>query len=87
MVNDTVDARKPFVSFAIRGLTSSETVTLTYNDVTYNVLRTDGDIYQSERLNLVDTATKLILHIGPDYNRSFDIKISSGAEEEDLFDF
>lgn len=86
IVSATIDARKPFVSFSIRGLTGSESLTLTYNDVTYSLRRTDGDIYRSEKLNIVDTATKLTLHIGTDYSRSFDIKISTGAEEDDLFD-
>ena len=86
LVSATIDARKPFVSFSIRGLTGSEAVALVYNDANYNMSRTEGDIYRSEKLNLVDTATKVTLRIGTDYIRSFDIKISTGAEEDDLFD-
>lgn len=83
--DDEIDGTKPVVRFVIKGLSSIDVPTIDYNGVSYNLNNIGGDIYESERLNLVDTATKVSIRInGKSYN-SYSIKISTGATEDDLF--
>ena len=48
--------------------------------------KVDGDIYESERLNLGDTTTKITLRIG-DFKQTDNLSINTGAQEDDLFGF
>lgn len=83
--NDEIDSRQPTLKFTIKGLTSVDVPTLEYNGVIYHLFNLGGNKYESERLNLVDTATKVILRINEDLFKTFKIKISTGAVEDDLF--
>lgn len=84
--NDEIDGTNPVVRFIIKGLTSIDVPTIEYNGVIYHLNNAGGDIYESERLNLVDTATKVSVHINDSIFDSYPIKVSIGATEEDLFD-
>lgn len=86
IVNDEIDGTMPAVSFIIKGLSSIDIPTLVYNGVTYHFTSKDNDTYESERLNLVDTATKVTVCINEAPLNSFSIKVSTGATEDDLFD-
>ena len=79
-----VDGTNPKVRLVIRGLNSVDVPMVEYNNLMYQLFPESDGTYVSERLNLVDTATSLTLIIG-DYTKSFRIKISTGAEEDDLF--
>ena len=59
--------------------------TLIYNGVTYQLMMKGNNIFESERLNLVDTATKVNLYINGQSYTIFNIKVSTGATEDDLF--
>lgn len=85
IVNDEIDSRQPTLKFTIRGLTSVDVPTLDYNGVIYHLLNLGNDKFESERLNLVDTATKAIVRINHEIFETFNIKISTGATEDDLF--
>lgn len=85
ILTNKIDGTNPVARLRIRGLSSIDVPVLEYNSVTYSLNRESGDIFISEKLNLVDTATKIILHIGS-FSKQFHIKISTGATEEDLFD-
>ncbi len=84
--NDEIDSRQPTLKFAIRGLASVDVPTLEYNGVIYHLLNLGNDKFESERLNLVETATKAIVRINNEIFETFNIKISTGATEDDLFD-
>lgn len=56
-------ASSPVVRYTIKGLSSIDTPFVTYNDVDYALHNIGGDVYESERLNLVNTSTRIILHI------------------------
>ena len=84
LVNDEIDGTQPVLRLKIRGLLSVDVPVLEYNGVRYNLYKETAEVFASERLHLVDTATRATLHIG-DFKKTFTIKISTGAEEDDLF--
>lgn len=84
--NDEIDATMPIIRFVIKGLSSIDIPTLVYNGVTYQLTSKGNNTYESERLNLVDTATKVTVCINETPLNSFSIKVSTGATEDDLFD-
>lgn len=86
ILTNEIDGTNPVARLKIRGLNSIDVPVLEYNSTTYSLVRESRDIFVSEKLNLVDTATRVTLHIG-NYSKPFIIKISTGAEEDDLFDF
>lgn len=85
--NDEIDGTMPVVCFVIKGLSSIDIPTLVYNDVTYQLIAKGNNIFESERLNLVDTATQVKVCINGELFEKFSIKVSTGATEDDLFDF
>ena len=84
--NDAIDGTKPKLRFTIKGLSSVDIPTINYNGVSYDLINIENDVYESERLNLVDTATKVTVHINGKPIDTYSIKVSTGATEEDLFD-
>lgn len=84
LITETVSGNSPKVKIRINGLKSVDTPMLEYNGVTYSMVCTGNNEFESEALNLVDTANKVSLLIG-DYKKTFKITISTGAEEDDLF--
>lgn len=84
--NDKIDGTKPIVRFIIKGLSSIDVPTLDYNGVSYTLKNVGNNVYESERLNLVGTASKVSVRINGEIINSFSIKVSTGATEDDLFD-
>lgn len=88
ILKDEVNGTSPTVQFKIKGLSSIDVPTIEYNGTTYSLINTSNCIYESERLYLVDTATKIILRINGEHFNNYNIKVSTGlSEAEDLFDF
>lgn len=85
--NDEIDGTNPVLRFIIRGLSSIDVPSVIYNEVCYHLSPIGGDVFESERLNLVDTATKVKVCINSNPYKTFSIKVSTGAQEDDLFDF
>ena len=85
--NDEIDSTNPVLRFIIKGLSAMDVPTLIYNGVTYQLMMKGNNIFESERLNLVDTATKVNLCINGQSYTTFNIKVSTGATEDDLFNF
>lgn len=85
--NDEIDGTNPVLRFIIRGLSSIDVPSIVYNEVSYHLSPIGGDVFQSERLNLVDTATKVKVCINGNPYKTFSIKVATGAQEDDLFDF
>lgn len=84
IITTEINGTNPVARLKIRGLSSIDVPMLEYNSSSYSLIRESEDIFVSDKLNLVDTATKITLHIG-NYSKQFLIKISTGAEEDDLF--
>lgn len=72
--------------YTIKGLSSIDTPIVTYNGIDYVLQNMGGDVYESERLNLVNTSTRIILHIG-DFKQTDNLSINTGVQEDDLFGF
>lgn len=79
-------ASNPIARYSIKGLSSIDTPKVNYNGVDYSLHKTQGDIYESERLNLVGTATRLTVVIG-DFKQTDSIDVNIGVQEDDLFGF
>ena len=63
-----------------------DTPYVVYNDVKYDLHKTHGNLFESERMTLVSTSTRITLHIG-DFKQTDQLDISTGAQENDLFGF
>lgn len=86
--NDELDSTNPVLSFEIRGLSSVDIPTLLYNNAEYALTNAGEDTYTSERLTLTNTAnTVTVLINGESFDSCFKIKVSTGAQEDELFDF
>lgn len=87
IIDKDVLGNNPVVKFDIRGLNSIDKPIVEYNNSTYFLFHERETIFVSEKLALVDTATRVTVEIG-DYKKQFNIHISSGAfEDADLFNF
>ena len=88
LINDEIVGTNPVVQFEIKGLSSIDIPTLEYNGVSYNLKNIGSNLFDSERLNLVDTATRVTLNINGAKFDTYNIKVSTGASEDaDLFNF
>ena len=81
---DEVSSVNPVLKYAIKGLSSIDVPRVEYNGAEYALHRSAGDTFESERLMLVDTATKATLTIGT-FKHTDILKINTGAQEDDLF--
>ena len=72
------------MKYRIKGLSTVDTPSVKYNGVDYSLIKTDNCTYESERLNLVETSTQIVLKIN-DYTQSDSLIIRTGVDEDDLF--
>lgn len=86
LLEHDISATSPLVKYIIKGISSIDVPTVIYNDVAYSLYRTKGDVFESERLNLVATSSKIVLRIG-NYKQTDSLNINIGVQEEDLFGF
>ena len=84
LIDDKLVATNPVLRLKIKGLTSIDVPEIEYNNATYSLIKESSEIFKSEKLHLVDTATRVTLRIGS-YRQHFTTKISTGAQEDDLF--
>ena len=84
--SNEIVASSPIVRYTIKGISSIDTPYVTYNGVDYELHNMNGNVYESERLNLVSTSTRIILHIG-DFKQTDNLSINTGVLEDDLFGF
>lgn len=84
IVTDEINGSNPFIDFSIKGLSAIDVPTIVYNSVEYQLTNIAANTFRSERINLVDTATKVGVYINSELYDTYSIKISIGAEEDDL---
>lgn len=88
LISDELDGTNPVVKLSIKGLSTIDVPSIDYNGITYNLNKIEENRYESEKLSLVDTATKVTVRINDKPINTFNIKVSTGASEaDDLFDF
>ena len=84
LMDSVISAASPVVRYHIKGLSTVDVPYVEYNGVEY-ILRNIGNcLYESERINLVATSTKIALRIN-NFIQHDSLVINTGVEEEDLF--
>ena len=86
MLEKDITANSPVVKYTIAGISGIDNPTVEYNGASYSLHRTKGDTFESERINLVATVSKIVLKIG-DYKQTDSLNINIGVQEDDLFNF
>ena len=84
LMTTEVIATSPVLRYRIKGISSIDTPVIKYNDTEYRLHHIGNGIYESERLNLVDTARKVTIIIG-DYKQIDTLSVNTGVDEDDLF--
>ena len=86
LMDSEIAANNPVVRYEIKGLSSIDTPLINYNGAEYGLHKVKNDTYESERLNVVSTASRVTLIIGT-FKQTDDLNINTGAQEDDLFAF
>lgn len=86
IVDPDISGANPRVKFTIKNLPSVEKPHVIYNGVEYALHCVDGTIFESDALVLDNKETTIMLEIGS-VMRSFQLKITTGVDTTDLFDF
>lgn len=87
LLDNEVNIANPVLRYEIKGLSSVDVPVLEYNGAEYLLLSQGGGVFVSERLQLVDTAKRVTLHIGK-FAKTDNILVSMGVQEDDdLFGF
>lgn len=86
LMNNDILASNPVLQYTIKGLNSIDCPIITYNGVEYRLNKVGGDLYESEHLNLMPTATTVTLKIN-DFQQTDYLNVNMGAQEDDLFNF
>lgn len=81
-----INGSNPRAQIDIKNLPSTEVPHVKYNGRVYHLHHLGNDVYETEDLILDINCQKLVLSIG-DVELDMKIKISTGVQEEDLFDF
>ncbi|MBP3716607.1 MAG: BREX-4 system phosphatase PglZ [Paludibacteraceae bacterium] len=80
-----VSGTSPRVQFEIKNIPATDIPYIEYDKSRYEVHCLSGDIYETDDLILNSACESVILHIGTK-SEAFKIKVSTGIEENDLFD-
>lgn len=84
LMTTEVIATSPVLRYRIKGVSSIDAPVIKYNDMEYRLHHVGSGIYESERLNLVDTAKKVTIIIG-DFKQIDTLSVNTGVDEDDLF--
>lgn len=84
LLGNEISASSPVLRYTIKGISSIDIPTILYNGVCYSLHKISDNVYESEKLFLVETSTKITLRIG-DFKQIDSLTIKTGVDEEDLF--
>lgn len=84
LMTTEVIATSPVLRYRIKGISNIDVPVIKYNDTEYRLHHIGNGIYESERLNLVDTARKVTIIIG-DFEQVNTLSVNTGVNEDDLF--
>ena len=85
LLTKDVSGSTPRVQFIIKNIPSTDIPFVTYNNKAYRLHNLGNDIYETEDMILDSTVTDITLTIG-NIDRPWTIHVSTGVEEDDLFD-
>lgn len=86
LLSSEISGADPRARFMIKNMPTSEYPVVWYGGKRYWLVHETGDIYVSEPITLNEADTQMELVIGS-VSRIYNITISTGAKEEDLFGF
>uniref|UniRef100_A0AB33J3M9 BREX-4 system phosphatase PglZ n=1 Tax=Prevotella sp. GTC17259 TaxID=3236795 RepID=A0AB33J3M9_9BACT len=81
-----VSGSNPRIQFEIKNMPSSDVPYVLYNGTKYNVHHLTGDTYETEDIILDTNVLDFTLQLG-EIDRPMKIKVTTGVQEEDPFDF
>ena len=84
LITTEIIATSPVLQYRINGISTIDIPVIKYNDMEYRLHHIGNGIYESERLNLVDTTRKVTIIIG-DFKQVDTLSVNTGIEENDLF--
>lgn len=84
LLESEISASSPILKYSIKGISSIDIPVISYNGVDYSMHKIAESIYESEKLFLVETSTKVTLRIG-DFKQTDVLTIKTGVDEDDLF--
>lgn len=84
LIENEVSATQPIVKYKIKGLSSIDQPLVEYNGAKYCLHMVGNDIYDSEKIHLVETIKKITIIIN-EFKQTDTIIIKTGVDEEDLF--
>lgn len=84
LIDKHVKSNNPVVAYQIKGMSSIDQPMVRYNGVDYAMHKVSGNTYESEKLNLVATTSRVTLVIN-EFEQTDIISVKTGVEEEDLF--
>lgn len=82
--NNEISATSPYLKYTIKGISNIDFPVVLYNSVKYSLHKVSGNTYVTEKIHIVDTATKATIMIG-DFKHTDTLSIKTGVEEDDLF--
>lgn len=85
LLQTEVTANDPVVRYELKGVSTMDVPKLQYDGQLYAMRRVHDGTFVSERLNLRESAGKVILSIG-DFSQTDFISVKTGADEIDLFE-
>jgi hypothetical protein len=84
LLDNEITGTNPIVKYSIKGLSAIDKPFVIYNGKQYSLRTVSDNVYESERLNLVDNETEIKLCIGT-VSQTSHLKLNLGAQEDDLF--
>ncbi len=80
-----ISGANPTIKFRIKNIPSTEIPFIEYNNGRYALHQANADLFESEPIAINEQCTVVTLVIGNEL-RPYNISVSAGAEEDDLFD-
>lgn len=85
LLTKEVSGSTPRVRFRITNIPTTDIPYVTYNNMMYRLHELGNDIYETEDMILDSNVTDITLTIG-NVDRPWNIQVSTGVQEDDLFD-
>lgn len=86
LIDNEISGANPVVRYRIKGLSSTDSPYLLYNDQHYSFIKEAEDIFVSQKLNLIAGICEIVFCVGEVKHKDY-LSLNLGTQEEDLFSF
>lgn len=86
LITNEVSGVNPRIQFDIKNMPSIDTPFVLYNGIKYRVRHVSDDRYETEDITLDGNITNFTFLLG-EFTHPFNVKVTTGIQEEDLFAF